>query len=86
MVNGFPGLASLMIKRVEDVDISVFLSLDKGDILFIDSSHVLRTGGDLPYIYFEILLRLKTGAIIHVYDIFFPQEYPEFWITEHFRF
>ena len=38
--------------RVEDVDVSLFQGLSAGDIVFIDSSHVLRTGGDVA---FEIL-------------------------------
>lgn len=66
--------------RVEHVDPSVFQALDDGDILFIDSSHVLRTGGDVCFEYLELLPTLRPGVIVHVHDIFLPFEYPEEWI------
>lgn len=79
---GFPGLSHLITKKVEEVPIDEFLSLLANDILFIDSSHVLKTGGDVEYIYLEILPRLNKGVIIHVHDIFFPLEYPREWVVE----
>ena len=56
--------------------------MKKGDILFIDSSHVLRTGGDLPYIYFRVLPLLQSGVFIHIHDMFYPFTYPEKWIKQ----
>jgi len=53
-----------------------------GDILFIDSSHVLKVGGDVQYEYLEILPRLKRGVVVHVHDIFLPGEYPNEWVRE----
>lgn len=51
--------------------------LSPGDILFIDSSHVVRTGSDVPFLYLEVLPRLQPGVIIHIHDIFLPYDYPE---------
>src|SRR5258706_16043378 len=43
--------------------------------LFIDSSHTVRIGGDVNYLFLEVLPRLKPGVIVHVHDIFFPFDY-----------
>jgi hypothetical protein len=67
-------------KRVQDVDVDVFRSLDAGDILFIDSSHVVKFGSDLEHIFREVLLILARGVYIDFHDIFYPFEYPAAWI------
>ncbi len=68
---------------VEDVEVERLLSLlSPGDILFIDSSHTVKTGGDVPYLFLEILPRLKPGVLIHIHDIFLPFDYPEEWVLE----
>lgn len=59
-----------------------FRELEKNDILFIDSSHVTKSGGDIPYEYFNILPQLQSGVIIHIHDIFYPFVYPENWIKQ----
>jgi predicted O-methyltransferase YrrM len=63
-------------KQVQDVDIEYFSRLGAGDILFIDSTHVVKLDGDVPYLYLEVLPRLKKGVIIHVHDIHFPYNSP----------
>ena len=65
---------------VQKVDTDIYSNLKENDILFIDSSHIVKTAGDLNYIFFEILPLLNSGVIIHVHDIFFPFEYPEEWL------
>ncbi len=83
---GFPGLHSLIEKRVEDVDLNFFSQLGSGDILFIDSSHTVKIGGDVNYLFLEVLPRLKPGVIVHVHDIFFPFDYRRDWVMDEFRF
>jgi len=83
---GFPGLHSLIEKRVEDVDLEFFSQLDSGDILFIDSSHTVRIGGDVNYLFLKVLPRLKPGVIVHIHDIFLPFEYRRDWVMDEFRF
>ena len=61
-------------KKLEDVSLDLFLSLDKNDILFIDSSHVIKTKNDVVRIYLEILPVLKKGVIVHIHDISIPYE------------
>lgn len=72
-------------QKVEDVDIEVFKSLDKNDILFIDSSHIIRPQGDVLFEYLEVLPSLKDGVLVHVHDIFSPRDYPDAWVYEDHR-
>jgi len=83
---GFPGLQSLIEKKVQDIDLEFFSQLQSGDILFIDSSHTVKIGGDVNYLFLEILPRLKPGVIVHVHDIFLPFEYRRDWVLGEFRF
>jgi len=83
---GFPGLSKLMSVKVQDITLSKFQELKENDILFIDSSHVLRIGSDVQYEYLEILPRLNKGVIVHLHDIFLPAEYPKDWVLRDCRF
>lgn len=71
--------------KVEEVDPAFFDKLDAGDILFIDSSHVIRPQGDVVHEYLGLLGRLKPGVIVHVHDIFTPRDYLERWIVHERR-
>ena len=73
-------------QKVEEIDIGVFTELNKNDILFIDSSHVIKPQGDIIKIFLEILPKLKTGVIVHIHDIFSPRDYPENWLKIENRF
>lgn len=83
---GFPGFSKLMPKKAQDIPLSEFKKLTQNDILFIDSSHVLKIGSDVQYEYLEILPRLNKGVIVHLHDIFLPAEYPMEWILKDYRF
>lgn len=84
--SGFSGLSKLIPTKIEEIDLSEFNELKENDILFIDSSHVLKIGNDVQYEYLEILPRLNNGVIIHIHDIFLPREYPKKWVLEMHRF
>ncbi len=66
--------SELVQQRVETLAMED-LAVRGGDILFIDSSHVVRTGGDLPHLLLEIVPRLQSGAVVHVHDIYLPYGY-----------
>ncbi len=83
---GIPGLSAQLRVPVQDVPLSEFLQLEENDILFIDSSHVLKTGGDVQYEFLEIIPRLAGRVLVHVHDIFLPAEYPRSWVIEKHRF
>jgi len=65
----------LMRERVELIDKDIFKSLSINDILFIDSSHVIRPQGDVLSIYLEILPLIKQGVLVHIHDICTPKDY-----------
>ncbi|MDR1673801.1 MAG: class I SAM-dependent methyltransferase [Bacteroidales bacterium] len=67
-------------KKVEDISIDFFTQLEANDILFIDSSHMIRPQGDVLFEYLELLPTLKRGVIVHIHDIFSPRDYPSTWI------
>jgi len=69
-------------KKVQDVPLDVFHGLGPNDILFVDSSHVLKIGSDLSTIFFTIFPALKPGVLVHIHDIFWPFEYPKEMLNE----
>lgn len=54
--------------------------LQSGDLLFIDSSHVVKPQGDVLFIVQELLPLLKAGVLVHFHDIFTPRDYPHSWV------
>lgn len=68
--------------RLQDVPLTTFDALAANDILFIDSTHVSKTGSDVNRILFEILPRLVPGVHVHFHDVFYPFEYPKEWVYE----
>jgi hypothetical protein len=80
-----PGISSLIEAKVQDVPLATFASLSDGDVLFIDSSHVAKTGSDVNHLYFEVLPRLARGVRVHVHDIFLPHDYPKEWAIDENR-
>jgi predicted O-methyltransferase YrrM len=70
-------------EKVEEIELSFFQKLEENDILFIDSSHIIRPQGDVLFEYLELLPTLKKGVIVHVHDIFTPKDYLDEWIYDH---
>lgn len=66
--------------KVQDIPPDFFAELDENDILFIDSSHILKTGSDVCYEFFEILPVLRRGVLVHVHDVGDQFEYPGTWV------
>jgi hypothetical protein len=71
-----PGLPKVLASPVQEVPLETLTSLGAGDILFIDSSHVLNVGSDVQRLYLEVLPRLAAGVIVHIHDVQLPYEYP----------
>lgn len=80
---GVVGLTQLIEDKIQNVSMERFTSLSSGDILFIDSTHVLREGGDVQLEYCEILPRLAPGVLIHIHDISLPKAYPKVYFDQH---
>ncbi|MDP4023178.1 class I SAM-dependent methyltransferase [Methylobacterium sp. NEAU 140] len=64
---------------LEACDLKVFDELRAGDILFFDGSHRAFTNSDVTVFFFEVLPRLRPGVMVHIHDIFIPDDYPAAW-------
>jgi hypothetical protein len=73
---------TIIENNLENVDNAMFEELTENDILFIDSSHVCKTGSDVHKVFFEILPKINSKVLIHFHDIFFPFEYPKPWVLD----
>jgi hypothetical protein len=73
---------SLIVKKVQQTDLEMYAALREDDMLIVDSAHVVKTGGDVNFVLFEILPRLQPGVLIHFHDIGYPFEYPKTWVYE----
>jgi hypothetical protein len=69
-----------MQKKIEQVPLERFQALEAGDVLFIDTSHVIKVQNDVEYELIHLLPSLKSGVIVHVHDIFTPYDYPAEWL------
>jgi hypothetical protein len=67
---------------LQQVPLEWFTCLDEGDLLFIDSTHVVSFGSDVLYLYLTIVPALAKGVRIHIHDIFLPNDYPARWLKE----
>jgi predicted O-methyltransferase YrrM len=79
---GVVGLSRIEERRLQDVPLETFAELGDGDVLFIDSSHVVATGSDVCRELLEIVPRVAPGVLVHVHDVFLPAEYPRRWLEE----
>jgi Methyltransferase domain len=86
LTRGFPGLTHLIVQPVQQVPLDQFERMGAGDVLFIDSTHVVKTGSDVNFLFFEVIPRLRSGVVVHVHDVFLPGEFPRNWVTEELRF
>lgn len=66
----------LIPNHVQTVPLEAFAELEEGDLLFVDSSHTVKPGGDVNYLILEVLPRLQKGVIVHFHDILLPYDYP----------
>lgn len=93
-IDPFPGLLMSLLRPgdaesvdilplpVQDVDVGRFSSLEPGDVLIVDSSHVVKVGSDVNHIVFELLPALAAGVHVHFHDVRYPFEYPYEWVEE----
>ena len=71
---------AILPSPIQDVPLDLFATLESGDILFVDSSHVAKTGSDVNHIFFRVLPLLAPGVLVHFHDINYPFEYPREWV------
>jgi hypothetical protein len=78
------GLALVIACQVQELDSGLFEDLGPNDILSIDTSHVVTLGGDVTHLFLDVLPRLASKVIIHVHDIFLPDDYPREWLQSRY--
>lgn len=77
---GVDGISRIIAQHGQEIPIDTFLELRDGDILFVDSSHTVQTGGDVTFLVQEVLPRLSPGVLVHFHDVFLPWDYPIDWV------
>lgn len=82
MFSDLPEITTLRRVGVETVDPALFDQLAAGDVLFIDSGHTVRIGGDVNFLILDVLPRLAPGVIIHIHDIPMPWEYAQVYAED----
>ena len=75
---GLPGVR-IVANTLQTAPADVFDGLQSGDLLFIDSSHILMPGSDVDILFNRVLPRLPAGLLVHIHDIFLPFDYPALW-------
>lgn len=86
-LRAMPGV-NLKVADQQSIDPSFFEQLEDGDVLFIDSSHVLKIDSDVAYLYLEVVPRVRQGVWVHVHDVPFPYNAPhpaDFWVLSNER-
>ena len=77
---GLEGLPVTLLRcTLQQAPRTAFSALAAGDMLLVDSSHILMPGSDLDLILSEVLPRLPSGVLVQFHDIFLPDGYPERW-------
>ncbi len=83
MIDPFPspligGLQGIDHRRstVTDATLAELSELQRGDLLFVDTTHVVKPANDVVRLVLEALPALAGGVLVHFHDIFRPFEYP----------
>ena len=77
-IAGLPGVR-FVASTLQAAPADTFAGLSSGDVLFIDSSHILMPGSDVDILFGRVLPDLPKGALVHIHDIFLPFDYPPIW-------
>ena len=77
-IGGLPGV-QVGLSTLQATPLELFDTLAAGDVLFVDSSHILMPGSDVDLLFNRILPRLPAGVLVHIHDIFLPFDYPPSW-------
>ena len=66
-------------RRFGEADVAAAAAFEPGDLLFVDSSHVVAPGNEVDRVLLDVLPRLPAGVLVHFHDIFLPYGYPAGW-------
>jgi hypothetical protein len=74
--------STLTSTSATDVPLELFAELERGDILFVDTTHTVKLASDVNFVVLDVLPVLKPGVLVHFHDIFLPWEYPRQWLSD----
>ncbi len=74
--------STILETRAQDLNVEVVRELERDDVLFIDSTHVVRTASDVCRIVLDLLPEVRPGVVVHIHDMFWPFELPRHWVEE----
>ena len=77
-----PGVARLEPVPAQHVPLAEFQALEAGDVLFVDTTHTVKLGGDVNFVVLDVLPLLAPGVVVHFHDVFLPREYPRVWVED----
>jgi hypothetical protein len=80
--HGAPSPATLVDTGAAELPLETFEVLEAGDVLFVDTTHTVKIGGDVDHLINSVLPRIRPGVLVHFHDIFLPWEYPREWIED----
>ena len=80
-LEGVDAVASVERRDCRELPLERFLALEAGDVLFIDTSHVVKLGSEVNWLVLEVLPRLAPGVWVHFHDVFLPYEYPRYLLA-----
>ncbi|WP_245496585.1 class I SAM-dependent methyltransferase [Lichenibacterium ramalinae] len=82
-------LAGLPVRHAQrpfgEADVAAAAAFAPGDIVFVDSSHVVVPGNEVDRLLLDVLPRLPAGVLVHFHDIFLPFGYPDAWETRRYN-
>jgi predicted O-methyltransferase YrrM len=81
LARGVDGLTEHAAIEAQALPLDLFTSLGAGDVLFIDTSHTVKLGGEVVHLFLEVLPRLARGVVVHVHDIALPYEYDRRYVV-----
>jgi hypothetical protein len=73
---------TVLRQPVQDVDPAAYRRLGPRDVLFVDSTHVVKAGSDVVWLFLHVLPRFAQGVVVHIHDVFWPFEYPGEWLRQ----
>lgn len=75
-----PGVTEQRRLRAQDLPLEELASLTAGDVLFVDTSHTVKPGGEVVFLVLEVLPVLQPGVLVHFHDVFLPWHYHREWV------
>lgn len=76
-----PGLTRIERVDARDLHADRFAELEAGDVLFVDTWHVVKLGSEVNWVVLDVLPYLAPGVWVHFHDVFLPSEYPRYMFT-----